>query len=278
MILNVGVKLLKNSKGDNKMKKLTINLHFTDFCNFKCKHCFVERQGKELSLENIKIIIDKIVEFSKDRKIKIRINLAGGEPLISKNIQSIIDYIFSKGLEVSLITNGYYLTEEFIKENQIKLSMIGMSIDSLCIDTNVKIGRCEKNQALTENQMIEKCLWVKNAGLKLKVNICISKLNVEENLSDFLGKVRPDRIKILRVLCDHNPALKYLSITNDEWTKTKERYVEETSIFEDNDFMQNGYLIIDSEGNLSKNNLHLNNNSLLSKNVDECFEALNQVN
>ena len=142
----------------------------------------------------------------------------------------------------------------------------------------MKIGRCEKNQALTENQMIEKCLWIKKAGLKLKVNTCISKLNLEENLSDFLEKVHPDRIKILRVLCNHNPALEYLSITDDEWTKTKERYMEETSIFEDNDFMQNGYLIMDSEGNLSKNNLHLNNNSLLSKSIVECFDALQQVN
>ncbi len=70
------------------INNLTINLHFTDFCNFKCKHCFVERQGKELSLENIKIIIDKIVEFSNDKNIKTRINLAGGEPLVSKNLQA----------------------------------------------------------------------------------------------------------------------------------------------------------------------------------------------
>lgn len=109
-------------------------------------------------------------------------------------------------MEVSMITNGYYLTEKFFRENQTKLSMIGLSIASLCNDTNVKIGRCEKNKALTETEMIEKCFRIKNAGLKLKVNICISKLNLDENLSDFLERVCPDRIKVLRVLCNHDPA------------------------------------------------------------------------
>lgn len=259
------------------MKKITYNLHFIDQCNFKCKHCFVKKQGKELSLENIKIIVDKIVEFSKDRNNKIRINLAGGEPLISENLQFIIDYIYSKGIKVSMITNGYYLTEKFIEKNRNKLSMIGLSIDSLNNDINVKIGRCKNNKSLTENEMIERCLWINNAGIPLKVNICISKLNLDENLSDFLEKVRPDRIKILRVLCNHDKKLEYLSITDDEWKMIKERYKKLTSIFEDNDFMQNGYLIIDSEGNLLKNNLHLNNNSLLSKSLEECFDTLNKV-
>jgi len=57
--------------------------------------------------------------------------LVGGEPLLSKNIQMFIDYLFEINLEVSLITNGYYLDEKFISKNKNKLSMIGISIDSL---------------------------------------------------------------------------------------------------------------------------------------------------
>ena len=74
------------------MEKFTINLHFTDVCNYICHHCFVKKQGKELSLEAIKTIIDKITNYSEENHLDTRINLAGGEPLVSKNIQAIIDY------------------------------------------------------------------------------------------------------------------------------------------------------------------------------------------
>ena len=41
--------------------------------------------------------------------------------------------------------------------------------------------------------------------------------------------------------------------------------------------MANNYLIIDSEGNLSKNNLHATNNSLLKNSFEECLENLKKL-
>ncbi|MDE5715710.1 MAG: radical SAM protein, partial [Anaeroplasmataceae bacterium] len=178
------------------MEKMTINLHFTDLCNFKCQHCFVNKQqGNELSLKEIKIIIDKIYFYSKENNVSIRINLAGGEPLASKNIQAIIDYIFSKEMEVSIITNGYYLSKDFIENNKNKLSMIGISIDSICDNTNRLIGRCSGNRVLTEENLLKKCFCIKCNGIKLKINTCISSLNKNENLCSFLEKVQPNRFK-----------------------------------------------------------------------------------
>lgn len=59
-----------------------INLHFTDFCNFHCKHCFVKKENCELSFDELKITVDKIYKYFKDNGIKGRINLAGGEFLL----------------------------------------------------------------------------------------------------------------------------------------------------------------------------------------------------
>lgn len=258
------------------MKQKTFNLHFTDFCNFKCKHCFVNKQGKELTLEEIKLIVDKLADYSKYTGINIRINLAGGEPLISKNIQTIIDYIYSKGIQISIITNGYFLTEEFLCKNKNKLSMIGLSIDSFSHDTNVLIGRCENDKTISKTEMIDKCLLIKKVGIKLKINICISSNNINEDFYDFLQSVTPDRIKILRVLCDHNFTLKSISISDYDWKKTQEKYEKLNPVYEDNSFMRTGYLIIDSDGNLSKNNLHHRNNSVLHQSIAECLEDLNK--
>ena len=40
-----------------------INLHFTDFCNFHCKHCFVKKENCELSFDELKVAVDKIYKY-----------------------------------------------------------------------------------------------------------------------------------------------------------------------------------------------------------------------
>lgn len=257
------------------MKKITINLHFTDLCYFSCKHCFVRKQRHELSFKEVCLIVDKIAEQALKNGLTVRINLAGGEPLISRNIQSIIDYIFAKGMEVSIITNGYYLTKEFIEQNKNKISMIGISIDSLHHKTNYLIGRCVDVKTITEEEMIKKCGHIKKNGIKLKVNTCITSLNKNEDLSDFFKKVQPDRLKILRVLSERKD--ESFLITDQDWVNTQDKYKDLNAIFEDNDFMKESYIIIDSFGNLTKNNLHLSNNSILKNSIESCFDNLNNV-
>ena len=247
----------------------TFNLHFTDFCNFHCKHCFVKKNGKELSFEDIMIIGKKLADYKKKNNINVRVNLAGGEPLLSKNIQSIIDYLCSLELEVSIITNGYYITDDFIITNKNKLSMIGISVDSINHDTNIKIGRCCNNKTISKEQLIHICKFIKDNGIILKINTCVTSLNKDEDINELLNIVNPNRTKVLRAFCNE---LSIYNISNDDWSIIKTKY--NNVIFEDNDFMRVSYLIIDSEGNLSKNNLHITDNSLLKNSIDECLENL----
>ena len=256
------------------MKELTFNLHFTDFCNFACKHCFIKKNGKELSLENIKLIVDKLAVYQKKQGNQIRINLAGGEPLISKNIQAIIDYIHSKNIKVSIITNGYYITHDFITNNKDKLSMIGISVDSLNHDTNIKIGRSCKGETLSKDKLIDICNFIKENGIKLKINTCVTTNNIDENIIELIKAIKPDRVKVLRAFCDSNNS--NFNISDTQWKNTCMKYKDYNVIFEDNDFMKTGYIIIDSEGNLSRDNLHLKSNSLIKDSVENCLANISQ--
>ena len=249
---------------------ITFNLHFTDFCNFHCKHCFVKKNGKELSFEDIKIIGKKLADYKKKNNINVRVNLAGGEPLLSKNIQLIIDYLYSLDLEVSIITNGYYIADDFIIINKNKLSMIGISVDSINHDTNIKIGRCCNNETLSKERLIHICNLIKNNDITLKINTCVTSINKDEDINELLDIVNPNRTKVLRAFCDDE--LSIYNISNDDWNNIKTKY--NNVLFEDNDFMRTYYLIIDSEGNLSKNNLHITDNSLLKNTIEECLENL----
>ena len=53
------------------MNNITFNLHFTDLYDFSCKHCFVTKQGKELSLKEICCIVDKIAIYAYETKLKL---------------------------------------------------------------------------------------------------------------------------------------------------------------------------------------------------------------
>lgn len=249
---------------------ITFNLHFTDCCNFSCKHCFVKKQGNELSFDNIKLIANKLAKYQHGNNIKIRVNLAGGEPLLSKNIQKIIDYLYSLNLEISMITNGYYLTSEFIVNNKNKISMIGISVDSLDVNTNLKIGRCFNNNTISKDRLIYICKVIKDNGIALKINTCVTSINKDEEINELLDAVKPERIKVLRAFCKGDKAI--YNISNAEWLAVKKKY--SNVVFEDNDYMASSYLIIDSEGNLSKDNLHILNNSLLNNSIEECLEKI----
>jgi len=253
-----------------------INLHFTDFCNFRCKHCFVKKENSELTYDELETIVDKIDCYFKKHNIIGRINIAGGEPLLSRNIDRLIDYISSKGIKVSLITNGYNLDEGFISKHINQIETIGISVDSLDYDTNIRIGRCYKNNTISKDKLIYICNLIKASGIKLKINTCVSKININEDFNEFINIVKPDRYKILQMLCyeDDNNNNSVNVVTDDEinnfLSKLNYKYV-----YEDNQVLRNSYLIIDSKGNISTDNSHSSSISIFDYDLDEAIDKLN---
>src|SRR5574344_1928299 len=92
-----------------------INLHLLEPCNYNCKYCFAHFNSKTiLTIQSWKKIIDNCIK--NDIYPVNYFNLAGGEPLLYQNIDSIIKYIaLEKNKKVSIITNGFLLNESFIK-------------------------------------------------------------------------------------------------------------------------------------------------------------------
>jgi len=208
-------------------------------------------QNRELSFSDCKRAIDSIYEMNEFT----RINLAGGEPMMAHHLQDVIDYVISKGFKCSLITNGSYLTAEFIHRNQNKLCMIGISLDSMDDVINKLIGR------KTIKNIIEICDSIKKTGIKLKLNLCISKHNVVYDFKPIIKRLKPDRLKILQVLpTQHITNADALVITKEEFHRFCNSLKEFNPICEDNDFMRGAYWIVDSEGYFGKDNLHLDSN------------------
>ena len=85
----------------------SIKLEVNDYCNLKCKMCYVEKKNTDLPDEQVFGLLDQI------RGEGIRLEILGGEPLMRENILDIIRYAkdWAKVPFISLYTNGTKVTQ-----------------------------------------------------------------------------------------------------------------------------------------------------------------------
>ena len=240
------------------MKKPNIiNFHITDACNYTCKHCFADFKMKDLPLKDAKKVIDSIETFFRENEIDNgRINIAGGEPLMYRHLDEIIDYIAEKNIKVSIITNGARLTEERIAAWSGKVAMIGISVDAINADANIHIGRCDALKTTNElEHLVKMAEAIHKAGIKLKINTVVSKANLDEDMLSVYHALKPDRLKLIYIHVVHNV---------NEWSETmeliptvgeynefveKNRYEENCELVLERPLeMQNSYFMINPHG------------------------------
>ena len=99
-------------KGDlvQLSKPITVFWAITDSCNLSCIYCYNKNKADELGLAEKLKLIDELYDMG-----IFEIILEGGEPTISKDFIDVVRYIKSKGMFITLITNGTNLTEVLMK-------------------------------------------------------------------------------------------------------------------------------------------------------------------
>lgn len=180
-------------------KKYKINLHVLESCNFKCRQCF-SKFGTEklLPVEDWEKIVDNCIAGADVTEF----NIAGGEPMLYPGLVELAKYIRSKGVKVSLITNGSLMDESWIKNYAGLYETIGFSVDSINDETNRKIGRCDRNgNTILAGRIVELCGLIRRYApeCRIKINTVVSALNKDEVMCDFIDEIAADRWKILRM-------------------------------------------------------------------------------
>lgn len=236
------------------------NFHLTNSCNYNCAYCFGKFSDKNvMTFEQACLVVDNIARcFKKEGIDNGRINLAGGEPLLCPYLEELIDYINAYGIKVSVITNGSLLTEDIIKGWKEKVYCIGLSIDSVSAETNVAIGRCCNNKTISTKQLIRLTQAIHRNGIKLKINTVVSKLNVNEDMTELYKRLKPDRLKLMQmeIVDGVNDCAKNLAISNkafDEFCKRHKNCCRDT-VCEYSGDMENSYLMINPQGEFQINN------------------------
>lgn len=237
-----------------------INYHVTNSCNYRCTYCFGKFPDKtELTFEQACMVIDNIANYFSKNGIKDgRINLAGGEPLLYRYLDDVIDYINAYGIKVSVITNGSLLTEEHIALWKDKVYCIGLSVDTALAEINEAIGRCCKCKTIPLKQLIRITQAIHRNDIKLKINTVVSRLNVNEDMTELYKRIKPDRLKLLQMELVEgvNDRAKHLAISKKAFEGFCKRHKNccRDTVFEYSGDMENSYLMINPQGEFQVNN------------------------
>lgn len=106
-------------------------------CNLRCRVCswwgekgacqnkkFINRQSSNVNFKDLKKFANQIIPFH-----PMTVTFSGGEPLLYKHWYPLAKYFKSKGIKISLTTNGVFLLKEFKKVvetvDEINLSLGG---------------------------------------------------------------------------------------------------------------------------------------------------------
>lgn len=210
-----------------------IRISLTDKCNLRCIYCMPSDGNsffeKEENLNNDEIY--KIVKESAKLGIR-KVRLTGGEPLVRKDINELIEKIYSiDGIEeIALTTNGMLLEErlEFLHSHGVK--SLNISLDTL---------NEEKFKYITRGGDIHKVFRSIEKGLELGIKIKINTVVIEDiNKNEIIDLINftKDRYISLRFieLMPIGEGKKFKGVSNEEIMKIIEDNNLETVILERN--------------------------------------------
>jgi cyclic pyranopterin phosphate synthase len=189
--------VLKDSYG-RAIRDLRVSL--TDRCNFRCFYCLphgeppIAPKEQMLSYEEIEYICEIFVSLGIEK-----IRLTGGEPMLRRDIETIIKKLSRfkspeppRLIDLALTTNGYFLPDRAHALKEAGLDRVTISLDSLKRDIFKR---------MTGVDVLDKVLAgiaaAKDAGLEpIKINAVIVRGHNEDEVADFAAFAREHDVKM----------------------------------------------------------------------------------
>ena len=118
--------------GSDDLSLLAVNL--TRRCNLSCAHCYLDAtilgqpDADELSTGQVEALLDDVAAMGHGTLVV----LTGGEPLIRKDLESLVRYGSALGLPIVIGTNGMMLSQRRVDAlKEAGVLGLGISLDSL---------------------------------------------------------------------------------------------------------------------------------------------------
>lgn len=253
----------------------TVSFHLTKPCNMLCTYYYATFEDftvkKQLPLEDALEIVEKLTHAGMEK-----ITFAGGEPMLYRHLPTLIRESKRMGLTTSIITNGSLLGNQFLDSMVGDLDWIGVSIDSLDVETNRKIGRFWKKDMDYMTLVSD----ITDRGYKLKINTVVNRYNKREFIRGFIEWSGCSRWKVfqaLRVEGQNEKQFDQIKCSKEDFDHYCKKNQTEVMVAEDNELMTGSYLLVDPLGRLFENSQgrHTYSSPLQGRTVDECLKEIN---
>ena len=172
-------------------RKPIVVWNITRRCNLRCIHCYSDSDGREypgeLTWDQCRGVLDDLAQFGVPGVL-----LSGGEPLIHPRFLDLASYARSKGLRLTLSTNGTLIDRDIAARLKgLEFSYVGISLDGIGETHDHFRGR--SGAFLRAMEAFRHC---KAVGQKVGLRLTLSRHNIAdiEGILDFIEREDIERV------------------------------------------------------------------------------------
>jgi len=268
-----------------------VNWHFWPWCNYGCTFCFATFEDIDRSNSLEKELGFKLLEEIAAEGVE-KVTFVGGEPTLCPWLGEYLVKAKSLALTTCIVSNGTGLSEEFLDSWHEYIDWVGISIDASDDRLHYIMGRGTKaDLAEGRSRHLEAALtaWERcqKLGIRMKLNTVVCKANLDDNMTETVLQLMPERWKAFQVLPidgQNDGRVEDLLISEDEFSEWVERHKGVSNeginfIPETNELMTGSYVMIDSLGRFYSNieGGHKYTRSILEIGIKEAWRE-NQFN
>jgi len=186
-----------------------LRISVTDNCNFRCNYCMPEechsfmKQAQLMTSEEIEALAKIFVKHGV-RKIR----LTGGEPLVRKDFDEILQRLSVLGVELLITTNGSLVHRHIEALKKAGVTSVNVSLDSLKGNTFEHITKRNAFEQVWSNIL----LLLEN-DFRVKINAVAIRGSIEHELVDFIELTRNKPL--------HVRFIEFMPFTGNSWHKNK---------------------------------------------------------
>jgi len=173
-------------------KQIFIQWDSTNDCNLKCKHCYHNTEGQEdhkqeeenlMSFSEVTSMVDDLVNTTQRWDMIPRFHISGGEPLLRRDLFSILEYTQKNNVPTKLLTNGTLIT----RENARALKERGIKRVQISIDGDKKRHNYIRQRDYAFDKAMQGIANCNEAGIGVTISFTAmqsNKLHIEQAIKD----------------------------------------------------------------------------------------------
>lgn len=231
-------------------RPVSVNFHLWKPCNLDCRFCYAtfrDLDGSHLSLAESRRLLAMLREAGCDK-----LTFAGGEPTLCPWLGDLIAEARRLCLTTSIVSNGARL-RPLLEKRAADIDWIGLSVDSAREDVQRELGRGGGDYVRRSIELFD---LARERNIIVKLNTVVTALSWEEDMTDFVRRVRPKRWKVFQVTAidgQNNGRVEPLLITREQFQAFVDRHMHLAAegfepVAEDNDAILGSYVMIDPRG------------------------------